>query len=82
MLIRVILHPLASHFFRVEVDGLSVADREGDSALEVLTEALDTAALYLDCKEPDMLEFEVFLPDGTALSHSQICAFDESLEDR
>ncbi|MFM7203553.1 MAG: type II toxin-antitoxin system HicB family antitoxin [Myxococcota bacterium] len=45
--------------YRAFVPGLTIAEVEGEDARETLLEAMSRAALYLECKEPEMLEFEI-----------------------
>lgn len=45
--------------YRAYVPGLTIAEVEGEDARETLMEAMGRAALYLECKEPEMSEFDV-----------------------
>lgn len=41
------------------IPGLSVVEGRGETRQEAIDDAISLASLYLECKEPEMLEFEV-----------------------
>lgn len=48
------------------VPGLSVVEGRGETREEAIQDAISIASLYLECKEPEMLEFDIREPIGDA----------------
>ena len=45
--------------FRASIPGMSLLEGRGETETEAVDELIDWASLFLECKEPDMLEFEI-----------------------
>ena len=59
MNVSVTIQRISPRHYIAEIPGLSVATAEGETPHSALEECMDRAALYLDPKEPEMIEFEV-----------------------
>lgn len=59
MRVRIELFPDEEGGYIAVVPGLSLFEGRGGTPEEAASDAMDWASLYLECKEPEMLEFEV-----------------------
>jgi predicted RNase H-like HicB family nuclease len=59
MRVQIQVEPLEDGGFVATVYGLSVFEGVGETPEEAVQEVIEQASLYLECKEPEMLEFEV-----------------------
>lgn len=59
MRVQICVMPHEDGGYRAAVPGLSIVEGEGESMMEAIEDVMEKAALYLECKEPEMLEFEI-----------------------
>ncbi len=59
MKVRIQISQLEDGRFVGHIPGLSHIEGQGDTAWEAAEDAMDLASLYLEPKEPEMLEFEL-----------------------
>ena len=59
MRVPIQVHALEEGGYIAVVPGISLFEGHGETPEEAIHDAMDWASLYLECKEPEMLEFEV-----------------------